>query len=288
MTPEIEPVRFTVEIADGEMAGWRWANAGAPPLLFCHATGFCASAYKQMLQRLSLRFDIYALDMRGHGQTRLPADSKQLHSWNVYANDIAEALDRLDRKDWTVAGHSLGGVVVTTAAAKRSDVSKVRLIEPVAIPAYYSLAAHTPLWRFIGPGLPMVKQAANRRNEWPDRETVLKSYQRKALFRLWADGVVADYLEDGLAMTAEGVRLSCAPQWEAATFAAHANDFWGAVRAVEGHIAVLVADDRSSTVWGEGRRRFVKYGIPMTKIPEASHLIPMEKPDIAAQFVASP
>jgi len=287
MSTEIEPVRFSLEIPGGEMAGWRWVNEDAPPLLFCHATGFCASAYKKMLGHLSSRFDIYALDMRGHGRTTLPADPTRLHSWNVYARDIANAIDVLDRKDWTLAGHSLGGVVVTTAAAERNDVSAIRLIEPVAIPPYYPLAAHTPLWRLIGPGLPMVKQAASRRSQWPQREDVLKSYQRKALFRRWADGIVADYLEDGLVEAGEGVALSCAPPWEAATFAAHANDFWGAVRAVEGHISVLVADDRSSTVWGEARRRFAKYGIPLTHIPDATHLAPMEKPEIAAQFVAS-
>ena len=53
------PERLSAPIGEGEIAGWRHANVGAPRLLFCHANGFCASAYKRMLALLADRFDIY-------------------------------------------------------------------------------------------------------------------------------------------------------------------------------------------------------------------------------------
>ncbi len=286
MTAEPDPIRFTVSLDDGTLAGLRWKNDQAPPLLFCHATGFCASAYKQMLSRLAANFDVYALDMRGHGRTTLPADARSLRSWRLYAADIARFLDLKSESGWTLAGHSMGGVTATLAAQNRKDVAALRLIEPVVMPALYTMAAHSPVWPLIAGRLPIVRQAARRRSRWPAREDALAAYGRKGLFRGWAEGVLADYLEDGLTKDNEGVRLSCAPQWEAATFAAQANDFWGAVRGAPAPVAALAAADPGSTFPPYARRRLARAGFRIEEAPGVSHLIPMERPDIAAQFVA--
>jgi len=281
------PIRFSLKRPDGAVAGWRWVNEGAPPLLFCHATGFCASVYKRMLQPLSDRFDIFALDMRGHGRTSLPADPGTLRSWDIYADDVASFLNSEARDGWTLSGHSMGGVVVAMASRGRKDVSAIRLIEPVAMPPATALLARTPIWPHIAQRFPLVRGARQRRSVWPARGDVMASYDRKKIFRSWAPGVLADYLEDGLVDADGGVRLSCAPAWEAATFQAHANDFWGAVRAAPAPIRVLAADDRSSTVWPGALRRFRRAGGQVAKQPGASHLIAMEKPDFVAEFVAA-
>lgn len=271
---------------DGALAGLRWARADKPPLLYCHATGFCASAYKQMLQILSADFDVYALDMRGHGRTALPADPPALRSWDVYAGDVAAFLDREDRRDWTLAGHSMGAVTAALAARGRDDIRALKLIEPVAPPPVFAFAAKTPLWPLLSRRIPLVAQAARRRAAWPDRAAVAENYAGKALFRNWAEGVLADYLEDGLTQTAEGVRLSCDPAWEAATFAAQANDFWGAVRRAPAPVSVLVADHPTTTAGSGARRRLRRFGAVVTATAAASHLAPLEKPGFAAQFVA--
>ncbi len=282
------PVRFSLKRSDGVFAGWRWVNEDAPPLLFCHATGFCASAYKQMLQPLSGRFDIFALDMRGHGRTSLPADPGALHSWDIYADDVEGFLNSQARDGWTLSGHSMGGVVVAMAARGRNDVSAIRLIEPVAMPPVTALLARTPIWPFIARRFPLVRGARQRRSVWPSRADVTASYQCKKIFRGWAPGVLEDYLEDGLEEDNSGaVHLSCAPDWEAATFQAHANDFWGAVRAAPAPIRVLVADDISSTVWPDALQRFRRAGGQVVMQSGVSHLIAMEKPDFAAEFVAA-
>ncbi|VAV92894.1 hypothetical protein MNBD_ALPHA05-702, partial [hydrothermal vent metagenome] len=109
---------------------------------------------------------------------------------------------------------------------------------------------------------------------------------RKPVFRNWAPGVLDDYLEDGLADDDGGVGLTCAPAWEAATFQAHDNDFWGALRAAPAPVCVLAADHKSSTVWRHAHRRFKRIGVSVTLQAGVSHLIAMERPDLAAQFVA--
>lgn len=280
------PSRFTVSLEEGDFAGWRWRRDGAAPLLFCHATGFCASAYKQMLGSIAGRFDIYALDMRGHGRTRLPADPARLRSWDVYAGDVAAFLDREQREGWTLAGHSMGGVVVTLAARGRRDVAAIRLIEPVAPSPLYAWIAGTPVWSLIARRTPLVRRAKGRRARWPGREEVVGSYARKPLFRGWAPGALGDYLEDGLVTDDDGVRLACDPAWEAATFAAQANPFWAAVRAASAPLSVFAAAHGSSTVWPAGRGRLRRMGVEVVEIPGVTHLAPMEKPDFAGEFLA--
>ncbi len=269
------------------MAGWRWRNDQKPPLMFCHATGFCASAYKQMLGRLSASFDIYALDMRGHGRTDLPANPRKLKSWRIYARDIASFLDQQNREQWTLAGHSMGAVTATMAARGRDDIAAVKLIEPVAMPQLLNFVAATPVWPLISSRLSLVQKAASRRAHWSARSDVVASYSKKALFREWSAGALSDYLEDGLSETDDGVVLSCTPEWEAATFAAHANNFWGAVAHSPAPIAVFAANSTTSTVIEIARTRFLKTGAALKTVDGVSHLAPMEKPGLAADFVAS-
>ncbi len=275
------------------MAGWRWVNKQAPPLLFCHATGFCASVYKQMLQPLAGAFDIYALDMRGHGKTSLLTDPARLRSWNIYADDIAAFLDTQHRNGWTLAGHSMGGVTAALAARGRSDIAALRLIEPVMMPTLITLAAHMPFWGLFSQHIPFVKGAAKRRSGWEDHDQVLKSYERKTLFSHWADGVLGDYLEDGLKHTDgapendnKAVSLACDPQWEAATFAAHANDLWGAIEGACVPIAVLAASSPTSTVPRGARLRCKKLGVGVRELAGLTHLAPMIDPAQCAEFIS--
>ncbi|MEX0643941.1 MAG: alpha/beta hydrolase, partial [Parvularculaceae bacterium] len=132
----------------------------------------------------------------------------------------------------------------------------------------------------------LVKGALARRVDWPDREAVLESYRRKALFSTWADGALEDYLEDGLIETTNGVRLACDPVWEAATFTAHGHDFWGAVAAAPCPITVLGAADKSSTLFGRAPRRFERRGAVVRRLEGATHFLPLEKPEAAADFIA--
>ena len=285
---KFEARRFTVRLADGEMSGWRWENTGAAPLLFLHATGFCASAYARMLSSLAGAYDIYALDHRGHGRSKLPAEPGSLRSWAIFRDDVRAFLDQENREGWTLAGHSLGAAVAFLAAEGRRDVAALKLIEPVAMPAWLSSFAKTPLWPAFAARMPLVRQSLRRRSQWASRQEVVASYGRKTLFRDWAPGVLEDYLTDGLATEgAVGVRLSCAPAWEAATFAAQANDFWKAAAHAPAPVRVFAARQAASTVPAFARARLQKLGAELTVDEGAGHLAPMQKPEELASFLAS-
>ena len=281
----LAPTRIKVAIEGGVLAGWHWANPDKPPLLFCHATGFCASAYKQMLQQLSSDFDVYAIDMRGHGRTALAADPRRLKSWDIYARDIAQFLDRQRREKWILAGHSMGAVTATIASVGRTDIAALKLIEPVAVPRLIAFAASTPFWGILASRTPMARQAARRRNLWRDRAAAEAAYGRKKIFSTWAEGVLADYLEDGLCADGNDMRLTCSPAWEAATFSALASRFWRSAACAPAAISVLAADHSSSTLWPAARRRFQRIGAELKLVKGVSHLAPMENPQLAAQFI---
>lgn len=281
-----QPVRIRFSLEDGEIAGWCWANANAPALLFCHATGFCASAYKQMLQQLSADFDIYALDMRGHSRTSLPADPGRLRSWRVYARDVGAFLNAHGAKRWILSGHSMGAIAVALAAQARDDVDALALIEPVAIPRALALAASTPLWRIIGPRSPMASRAARRWSRLETRDEVMQSYVGKKLFADWAAGVLADYLEDGLTEAGEGaVRLACDPRWEAATFAALRAPFAGMIARQQAPVAIFAGRLGDTTMYPSARRRSVREGAMLTESARLSHLAPMQDPAACAEFI---
>lgn len=294
MTPEASEIsrrRLRVPIEGGDVALLRFGREGAPPLLFAHANGFCASAYRRMFLDLGGRFDIFAADLRGHGRTALPARIDGHRSMAIFGEDLrrvkAALGDHVSGRRWVLAGHSLGGVAAATAAAGDDAVAGVSLIEPVAMPSAWNLIAGSPLWPLIAPRLPLVRGAARRRSRWPDRQAVHASYIRKPFFAGWHEGVLADYLEDGLAADAGGVRLACSPAWEAANFAAQANDLWGALAEIAAPVRVLAAADRSSTVPKSAEARFRRLGARVDRLGGVTHLVPFENPALAAQFLAA-
>ncbi len=285
--------RLRVLLADGEIALLRFGRAGAPPLLFGHANGFCASAYRQMFEALGDRFDIFAVDLRGHGRSTLATDCANHRSADIFGRDMGALLSALRDglaagTKWTLSGHSLGAVAVTLAAVGRSDIAALQLIEPVAMPRLWYAFAHTPMWPFLSRQTPLVKGAMKRRGEWPSADAVAESYRRKAIFSTWAPNVLGDYLSDGLAPTPVGVKLSCTPAWEAATFAAQAHDIWKAAAAVNAPIRILAARHPTSTVSPDALRRYQALGVEVVMVDDATHLYPFEDPEGAARFLAAP
>ena len=281
--------RILAPTRDGALAGLHWRADEAPQLVFLHATGFCASAYRPMFELLNGRFEILALDLRGHGRTRLQADPTDFKSWTTYADDVVFALDATPAPapGRLLAGHSLGAVVATLAAAGGARSDRLALIEPVATPMTVSTMARTPIWPLIAGRWPLVRRARSRRATFPSRTAAAESYRRKPLFARWAPGALGGYLEDGLVDDAAGVRLACEPQWEAATFMAQSHNFWSAIKRVRAPISVLTARDPTSTVRPMAERALRRLGTAMTVETGASHLIPFERPDLAARFLAA-
>ena len=270
----ITPIRQCYDLDDGQMAAWVWPNREKPVLVFAHANGFNGGAYRQMLNALSGRFEIIAPDMRGHGRSTLPADPSRHHNWRIYASDLRMLYSKLDRSPALLAGHSLGASCSLLAAGDMPEPPALALVEPVILPPIMYMAARSPLWPFIKGRIKIAQQARARSNGWPDHDSVLARYQSRATFSNWAEGMLSDYLEDGLKRTTSGVALSCDPEWEAANFEAQNNNLMGALKRIKSSVSILRASHGSTTINVKG---LVRGGAKITSI-EGGHLAPMEHP----------
>jgi pimeloyl-ACP methyl ester carboxylesterase len=280
--PHPTPERDRLSLPEGEMALLRWPKPQAPRLLFAHANGFCASAYKQMLGALSARFDIVAPDLRGHGRTTLPADPAHHKSWDIYARDLVALNAALDRPADLALGHSMGGTSWVLAAAMMETAPPLVLIDPAMLPGMGYRLFRSPLHTVLASHVPIAKQARRRTRHWPDREAALARYRGKPPFHRWADGVLEDYLEDGLTQTADGVRLSCDPEWEAANFEAHAHDLPKAGRRVASQIQLMKSQHGSVSMYASSLAR---RGARVETLEGTGHLAPLEDPSGMAVWI---
>jgi len=278
-----EPVRLTIHAPHGDIAALAWPAPGRPRLLAAHGNGFNAMSLKPMLAALADRFDIIAMDLRGHGRTTLPADPGAHQSWDIYADDLLHVLAALDRPADLLAGHSMGAAGLLLAAGRMDAPPPLALIEPVVLaPAVY-LAARTPLWPLFRARIGLGDRARRRANLWAAREEVLARYASKPAFAAWAPGVLEAYLEDGLIETPDGWRLACDPAWEGANFEACRHDLMAAASRAGAATHVLKAGQGSTVVNAHGLEQ---RGAAVSVMDGVSHLAPMEAPERVAAWVA--
>jgi pimeloyl-ACP methyl ester carboxylesterase len=118
--------RHTIELSDGHTVGIAVAGHGIP-LVVVH--GFSAEGflYAQTLSRLvSMGFKVIAVDTAGHGGTQgLPADGQTLLN---YSELLGRILDEMGIRRYVLAGHSMGGRIVTQLAAERPDQTMAVLL----------------------------------------------------------------------------------------------------------------------------------------------------------------
>lgn len=111
--------RHTITLADGHEVGVAVCGRGVP-LVVVH--GFSAEGilYAQTLSRLvDLGFKVIAVDTAGHGGTLgLPTGAQSMKS---YAELLGRVLDHLGVREAVLAGHSMGGRLVTELAARQPE-----------------------------------------------------------------------------------------------------------------------------------------------------------------------
>ena len=111
--------RHLITLENGHEVGVAVCGRGVP-LVVVH--GFSAEGilYAQTLSRIvSLGFKVVAIDVAGHGATLgLPAGAG---TFSNYTNLLGQALNHLGVERAVLAGHSMGGRLVTELAANHTD-----------------------------------------------------------------------------------------------------------------------------------------------------------------------
>ncbi|MFT3727586.1 MAG: alpha/beta hydrolase [Terricaulis sp.] len=274
--------RLALPIKGGEIAGLAFGAEGQPDVIFIHATGFNARTYRTLLAPLGDRFRVWALDARGHGLSNLPAKTFGYTSWRRHRDDLIAVLEKHVTQPVTLAGHSMGATVSLLTAARRPDmVSSLALIDPVIMsPTQYAIA-ELPFGPTLLRRSPIARGAAKRRSQFPDKESAVRAFTGRGVFKSFPEEVIADYVGDGLVADAHGgFRLACRPEFEAATFAAHRHNPWAAMPRLACPLVLLRADVGSTTPAAAMHRiAALKPDARVATVEGATHMLPMERPD---------
>ncbi len=288
-----EPQLRLVPFDDGAMSYLEWtdAPAGAPLLVFSHANGFNAFTYRSLLDPLSEKFRIVALDMRGHGLTTLPAERSLVRGWKVYRDDLLRFVARIGNEPKILAGHSLGASASLMAAALRPETASALVLAEPVLPSnkLAALAWYAGLFGLEDKYLPLVPPAKRRRAKFASRGAAAASFRGRGAFRTWPDQMIADYVEGGTVEDGEGgFRLACAPQWEATNFSIYPFNLASLGRKVRAPMTVLYGTEHS-TAPDDLLHQLVKghANAKVVRVPGASHFLPMEKPDLVRAEIVS-
>lgn len=270
-------MRRPISFPDGDVSQLAWDGAADLPLLhFAHANGFNAQTYRGLLTPLADRFRIAASDARGHGFTTLPATPGLARGWTVFRDDLRRVIERIAPQGAILAGHSMGATASLMVAAQRPDlVHALILAEPVFMPKH------------VGPGdNELARRAQKRRDVFPSLDAAWAAYRGRGAFKTWPDETVRDYLQGGLELFEDGMRLTCRPAWEAEDFRstpAGVSELAGRLRCP----VTLIHGETGSTA-GDNEIAIFRRLYPATRViaqAGASHFLPMEFPDLVREEI---
>ncbi len=268
----------------GAMAALEFGPTDRPvDIVFSHANGFNGRTYRTILGPLASGLRILALDLRGHGATTLPTVIEGRQGWLEFRDDLLALLAAACEAPVVLSGHSIGGTSsLLAAAAEPERVRSLALFDPVIMPVEAQAFA-------ADPDSPLLAGAMRRRAIFPSKQAAFEAYLGRGGFKTWSEAQLADYVEAGFRETAAGeVTLTCAPAWEASNFRTHNYDAWAAFRDSRCPIRVLRAAE-GSTFRIEGRENDLGDDgrIQVQTIPNTTHFLPMERPELVRSLLAS-
>ena len=250
-----------------------------------HANGFPPATYRPLAETLTESHHVIGLAARPLWPGSRPESAP---TWHPLADDLIRGLDNSSLHNIIGVGHSIGGVLTMWAAIRRPDLFRaVVLIDPVILPPLWLWAMR--LLRAVGLGQrqPLVRGALRRRRTWPSRQACYEQYRGKPLFATWPDASLRAYVEAGTRPRANGqVELVYPPEWEAHIFATTPTDVWRTVPQLKTP-TLVIRGQHSDTFRRESQARMARL-LPQARfhvIPDAGHLVPMERPQETAAAI---
>lgn len=281
-----EPVEFRLDTGDVELAGVEW-EGDSDPVLLLHASGFHSRCWNQVVELLPGQH-IYAVDLRFHGRSGAVGEV----DWGVLATDVCTLLENLDLRELVGVGHSIGGHLITRAAARHPQRFKqLLLIDPVIL-APETYAAFREL---IGEMKVADHPVSRRKNRWLDAEEMYERFSGRAPFNTWQDAVLRDYCDFALhPADDEGYRqLACDPINEASVYLNQVGNevVLDLLPLVSTPTTLMrahytggdIMDLSSSPTWPG-----LSTALPCCReiyLPDFNHFIPMQDPALVANYI---
>jgi pimeloyl-ACP methyl ester carboxylesterase len=126
-----------------------WGDESSPPLLLIHGNRDHARTWDQVAVQLKRDYCVYAVDLRGHGDSQWSVGSQ--YSLPEFVLDVAALGRELNRNPLTVVGHSLGGAVALEYTGVFPQfVKKLVAVEGLGPPVREPVPASTRMRSWIG------------------------------------------------------------------------------------------------------------------------------------------
>jgi pimeloyl-ACP methyl ester carboxylesterase len=175
------------------------APADAPPVLVLHGWGASIEAVGSIVEGLSGRLELAAVDLPGFGESAEPPEPWDA---NAYARFALALADELGFERFSLIGHSHGGrigiVVAATAPERlaRMVLTGAAGIKPKRKPSYYGRVAVAKAGRAIGAvgGTPGRRLQDRMRRRVASQDWLDASESMRATFRLVIGEDISPYL----------------------------------------------------------------------------------------------
>jgi len=118
----------TLELSNGFVIRYLRVGQG-PPLVLLHTIRTQLDYFEKVIPSLSEHYEVYALDLPGHGQSSI---LRAEYTEELFRKSVIEFITRLDLRDVTLVGESIGGVLALTVSAELPD----RVARAVALNPY--------------------------------------------------------------------------------------------------------------------------------------------------------
>ena len=122
---------------------WDWGRDNLPPLLLVHGGLDHARNWDWVARSLREHFHVYAMDLRGHGNSAWAPGA--IYSIAEHVLDVSTLVDVLGGGPVHLIGHSLGGILTLMYAGLFPDrAGKVIAIEGLGLPAAHRIHKPAP------------------------------------------------------------------------------------------------------------------------------------------------
>ena len=255
-----------------------------PIILLSHATGFHGRCWLPVARHLEGRFDVWAHDHRGYGDSKIDDDWKV--RWDAFGDDslaVAEYLTSTVRPARVfAAGHSMGGATLIMAAIRRPELfAGIIAFEPIVFPQSGFRPDNMP------PN-PLVAATRKRRATFASLDEAKANFASKPPMSAFHPDALNAYVEYGFEPCAEGVTLKCKPEHEARTYeTGGGHETWNSLSSMQVPLWVVGSPEQPyqpSTIAPRIADE-VRHG-HFEMWAEVSHFGPMEDPKRFASYIA--
>jgi pimeloyl-ACP methyl ester carboxylesterase len=265
MSPEkqLKTDELTINYVEGPKSG--------PPLVMLHGLTGAWQGWSSVLPELQKNWHVFAPDLRGHGKTGRSPDMQFRNQ--DYARDVIALLKTIG-EPVVLAGHSLGAMVSIVVAAEYPEgVNGVVLVDPPLYSAIDGIDAQQDALAWFKGLLSMLEDEPSFEQVLAKMRAVMPEMDENSL---QAQSLILSHVAAGTLRTAIEDRI-----WEGV-------DLRSALSRIKCPIHMIYGDWSHGAVIRDEDVALVKEVCPsavLVHIPNASHMIPLERPDIVMQQI---